>query len=85
MTDLDFRDSEVSTNGTVLEQSNEVNTLIDEVNEEYSFWCPHQDKEYPVDSIHTSTKEEYHEDSTGVLDDTRQDILNVKYNVKSEN
>ena len=35
--DLDCRNSEVSTNNTVLEQSNEVNTLFDEVNEEYSF------------------------------------------------
>ena len=38
--------------------SDEVNTLIDEVNEEYLFWRPHQDKEHPVDSIHASSKED---------------------------
>ena len=43
--------------------------LICEVNEEYFFWRPHGE---PVDSIHASTKEEHHEDSFGVLDDTQQ-------------
>ena len=52
--------------------------MIDEVNVEHSFWRPHQDEEYPVDTIHASTKEEHHEDSIGVLDGTRQDILNVE-------
>ena len=41
-----------------VEQSDKVNTLIDEIDEEYSFWLPHRDKEYLVDSFHASTKEE---------------------------
>ena len=45
-------------------------TLIDEVNEEYSFWCQHRDKQYSVDPIHASIKEEHQEDSIGVLDST---------------
>ena len=53
-----------------VEQPNEVNTLIDEVIEDYSFWHSHQDKEYSIDSIHASTKEEHHKDSIGVLDGT---------------
>ena len=61
-----------------MNQSDEVNTLIDELNEEYPFWHPHQDKNY-------SDEEEHHEDSIGVLDGTRQDILNIESNVKSEN
>ena len=65
-----------------VEQSDEVNTLINKVNEEYSFWRPHRDKEHPVDSIHANTKEEHHgehhEDSIGVIDGIRQDILNVE-------
>ena len=31
-----------------------MNTLINEVNKEYLFWRPHQDEEYPVDSIPVS-------------------------------
>ena len=76
--DLDHYNSEALTNDTNLEQSNEVNSLFDEINAEYSFWPPHQNKEYPVNSICASTEEEYHEDLVGVLDGTRQDILNVE-------
>ena len=77
-----------------MEQSDEVNTLIDEVNKEYLFWHPHRDEEYPVDSNLASTKEEHHKDSNGVLDKStkdehpesligvldgsRQDILNIE-------
>ena len=32
-----------------MKQSDEANTLIEEVNEKYSFWRPHQDEEYPVE------------------------------------
>ena len=67
--DLDRRDNEASTNDTVLEQSNEVHTLIDEVNEEYSFWRSHQDKEYPVDSIpvsHEIDTAKYHSSTEAV-------------------
>ena len=53
-----------------LEQSNEVNTLIDEVNKEYSFWRPHQDNEYTIDLIHASTKEEHYGHLIGVLNCT---------------
>ena len=61
-----------------LEQSNEVNTLIDEVNKEYSFWRPHQDNEYTIDLIHASTKEEHYEDLIWVSNGTRQDISNIE-------
>ena len=61
-----------------VEQSDEVNTLINEVNKEYPFWRPHQDKEYQFGSIHAMPKEEHHEDSIGVLDDIQQNISNVE-------
>ena len=61
-----------------MNQYRRLNSLICEVKEEDFFWRPHQDKKYPVDSIHASTKKEHHEDSIGVLDGTQQDILNVK-------
>ena len=63
-----------------LEQSDKVNTLIGEVNEEYPFWRPLRDEKYPDED-----EEHHHEDSTGFLDGTRQDILNVESNVESEN
>ena len=50
-----------------VEHSDEVNTLIDEVNEEYPFWCPDQGEKHPDDSIHIHTKEEFHEDSIGIF------------------
>ena len=65
-----------------IRETNTLNTLICEVNEEYSFWCIYQNEEYPVDLIATSTKskasqqidrydqEEYHDDSIGVVDFT---------------
>ena len=68
--DLDPGDCGVSTNDTVLEQSDEVKTLIDEMNEEYPFWRPHRDEEYPVDLIHASTKEEHYGHLIGVLNCT---------------
>ena len=67
--DLDCRDSEASTNDTISEQSNGVHTLIDEVNEEYSFWRPHQNEEYPVDPIPVSYKidtSKYHSSTEAV-------------------
>ena len=110
-----------------MEQVDEMNTLIEEVNEEYHFWRPYRDKEYLAaaatnddDGVHSRDKEylaaaatddddgihsqdeeylapaatnhdddihsrdeeypderEHHEELIGVLDGTRQDILNV--------
>ena len=37
-----------------------------------------KDKEYPVDYIYVSTKEEHYKDSIGVLDGTRKDNVNVE-------
>ena len=32
-----------------------MNTFIDKVNEEYFFWRPHQDEEYPVEEKSETT------------------------------
>ena len=48
---LDCSQIEVS-----IRETNTMNTLICEVNEEYSSWCTYRNEEYPVDSIPASTK-----------------------------
>ena len=118
---------ETNTNDTVLEnvrqyQYRRLNTLIEEVNEEYRFWRPHRlvsNKDVTLNQIRTKIapnenvvisnlnvaaaaatddhdeihsrdeeypdEEDHHKELVGVLDGTRQDILNIESNIDSNN